>query len=138
MEKVEQDNIRHRHQPLFEKKEHLGNVTNNTSSDSGLFTELNIPVVVVNDKQYKITKKEQLASTTEIRKKSDILDHNCFSNTCVKSKEYVLKRDVYHTNLKENASSIAMQTVFPFLMAGFGMVSAGVFLDKVQVTFCTS
>jgi len=35
--------------------------------------------------------------------------------------------------LSESAISICIQTLFPFIMAGMGMVAAGVLLDNVQV-----
>ena len=38
------------------------------------------------------------------------------------------------SGLSESAFCICFQILFPFLMAGLGMVAAGVFLDKVQVT----
>ena len=43
-------------------------------------------------------------------------------------------------NKQESMFTIALQMLFPFIMAGFGMVAAGIVLDKVQVTigdFCS-
>ena len=45
--------------------------------------------------------------------------------------------------ISESAFTIALQTIFPFLMAGLGMVGAGILLDRVQVSkqcfvFCYS
>ena len=36
---------------------------------------------------------------------------------------------------QENAKDICLQIMFPFVMAGFGMVAVGIVLDKVQVRF---
>ena len=36
---------------------------------------------------------------------------------------------------KESAKDICLQTIFPFIMAGFGMVAVGIVLDNVQVSF---
>lgn len=38
--------------------------------------------------------------------------------------------------LKETSFSIGLQVVFPFLLAGFGTVAAGMVLDIVQVSVC--
>lgn len=37
---------------------------------------------------------------------------------------------------EETSFSIALQVIFPFFIAGFGTVSAGLLLDFVQVRFC--
>ena len=39
------------------------------------------------------------------------------------------------TSLEEGSFTIALQVFFPFLIAGFGTVSAGILLDVVQVSF---
>ena len=39
-------------------------------------------------------------------------------------------------NKQETMFTIALQMLFPFVMAGFGMVAAGIVLDKVQVFIC--
>ena len=37
---------------------------------------------------------------------------------------------------KESSGVMALQILVPFLLAGFGTVSAGMVLDIVQVRFC--
>ena len=39
------------------------------------------------------------------------------------------------TNVEEGSFTIALQVFFPFLIAGFGTVSAGILLDVVQVRY---
>eukprot|EP00061_Rhincodon_typus_P012457 g38210.t1 len=39
-----------------------------------------------------------------------------------------------HDSLKETSFSIGLQVVFPFLLAGFGTVAAGMVLDIVQIS----
>lgn len=39
-----------------------------------------------------------------------------------------------HKPSDERWYTVALQVLFPFFMAGFGMVGAGVFLDKVTVS----
>uniref|UniRef100_A0ACB8F4P9 Uncharacterized protein n=1 Tax=Sphaerodactylus townsendi TaxID=933632 RepID=A0ACB8F4P9_9SAUR len=38
--------------------------------------------------------------------------------------------------LKETSFSIGLQVIFPFLLAGFGTVAAGMVLDMVQLGIC--
>lgn len=54
--------------------------------------------------------------------------------------DVVAETKIFENNLqnKETYFSIAIQVFIPFLVAGFGMVGAGLVLDLVQVTFISS
>ena len=47
--------------------------------------------------------------------------------------EEIIQEDPLKTPKKESSCRIGIQVFFPFLIAGFGMVSAGMLLDYVQV-----
>lgn len=50
--------------------------------------------------------------------------------------DVVVENKIYEDNqLQETYLSIAIQVFIPFLIAGFGMVFAGLVLDKIRVSF---
>lgn len=70
-------------------------------------------------------------------------DNNCeddyvllLSSTQVKKGKTI--QHIKNAEIKEKSKNIFLQTIFPFVMAGLGVVAAGILLDKVQVNILFS
>lgn len=94
---------------------------------------------------------EKISETTEDEERSEIVvPMDCRANAKGQREEDALLENASQSNesddtstgqspepsapLKETALSIGLQVVFPFLLAGFGTVAAGMVLDIVQVS----
>ncbi len=53
----------------------------------------------------------------------------------MRKKKIFKKDEKCEESIEETPLTILLQVVFPFLIAGFGMVAAGVLLDTVQVNY---
>lgn len=63
--------------------------------------------------------------------------HDSSENENGRLPDVVVENKIYEDNqIQETYLSIAIQVFIPFLIAGFGMVFAGLVLDKIRVIIC--
>lgn len=63
--------------------------------------------------------------------------HNNTDNDNGRLPDVVVENKIFEDNqIQETYLSIAIQVFIPFLIAGFGMVFAGLVLDKIRVIMC--
>ena len=134
----EQENVRRRRQP--EVEQNVAGALNGFQIYNG-----NGPIILPPSPEVDLAraavKKKSLQTVISVNQNHDggsgiklqnfnALKSDSASNNAEKSS---IPLRIKYAGLSESALSICIQTLFPFLMAGLGMVAAGVLLDKVQV-----
>lgn len=137
MQQDDSENIRYRHQiPSSSEiyKNEFNILNKELQSEVVSSAESRNPVVVTTSK-IKTDSTSKLLGLNSLTRFSDdnFKESDSLKSVFIKPNEHLISKNVGQMRQSETTVSIAIQTIFPFIMAGLGMVSAGVFLDKVQV-----